>query len=296
LGADRAGRWRRLEITIITGLSGAGKSIAIKSMEDLGYFCVDNLPPSLLLKMVELGSQSDANIEHLAVGIDVRGGEFFDDLNESLAELDRGGIPYGIVFLEADDETLVKRFKETRRSHPISSAGGITESISRERERLQGLRGKADIVIDTSRINVHQLREQLMNQYRSGGASVLLEINLVSFGYKFGLPLDADMVFDLRFLPNPFWVDDLRDRDGMDSGVREYVLGQEESREFLDRIEALVTFLKNRFFREGRRYITLAMGCTGGQHRSVVMVEELAARLQAADWLVSVRHRDVRRR
>jgi len=265
-------------------------------MEDLGYFCVDNLPPSLLLKMVELGSQSDADIEHLAVGIDVRGGEFFEDLNESLAELDRGGIPYGIVFLEANDETLIKRFKETRRSHPIHSPGGITQSISEERDLLQALRGRADIVIDTSGINVHQLREQLTNQYRSGGASVLLEISLVSFGYKYGLPLDADMVFDLRFLPNPFWVDDLRDRDGTDTGVREYVLGQEESLEFLDRIESMVDFLKNKFFREGRRYITLAMGCTGGRHRSVVMVEELAARLQAADWLVNVRHRDIRRR
>lgn len=265
-------------------------------MEDLGYFCVDNLPPSLLLKMVELGSQSDANIEHLAVGIDVRGGEFFEDLNESLAELDRGEIPYGIVFLEANDETLIKRFKETRRSHPIQSPGGITESISKERDLLQALRGRANIVIDTSGINVHQLREQLMNQYRSGGASVLLEISLVSFGYKYGLPLDADMVFDLRFLPNPFWVDELRDRDGTDTGVREYVLGQEESQEFLDRIESMVDFVRNKFFREGRRYITLAMGCTGGRHRSVVMVDELAARLQAADWLVNVRHRDIRRR
>ena len=290
-----AGRCTRLEITIITGLSGAGKSVAIKSMEDLGYFCVDNLPPSLLLKMVELGSKSDAILEHLAVGIDVRGGEFFDDLNESLAELDRGDISYGIVFLEANDETLVKRFKETRRSHPIHSTG-ITDSISMERELLQSLRGRADIVIDTSGINVHQLREQLMNQYSSGGASVLLEISLVSFGYKYGLPLDADMVFDLRFLPNPFWVDDLRDRDGKDEDVREYVLDQEESREFLDRIVSLVDFLSSKFFREGRRYITLAMGCTGGQHRSVVRVEELAARLQAADWLVNVRHRDIRRR
>jgi UPF0042 nucleotide-binding protein len=200
------GRCMKMEITIITGLSGAGKSVAIKSMEDLGYFCVDNLPPSLLLKLVELSSQSDANIDHLAVGIDVRGGEFFEDLNESLDELDRGGIPYRIIFLEADDETLINRFKESRRSHPIPSQGGITESITMERELLQILRGRADIVIDTTRINVHQLREQLMNQYRSDGESILLEVSLVSFGYKYGLPLDADMVFDVRFLPNPYWL------------------------------------------------------------------------------------------
>lgn len=285
-----------MEITIITGLSGAGKSVAIKSMEDLGYFCVDNLPPSLLLKMVELGSQSDAGLEHLAVGIDVRGGEFFEDLSESLDELDRGGVPYRIVFLEADDETLIKRFKETRRSHPIHATGGISESIARERELLQALRGRADIVIDSSRINVHQLREQLMNQYRSEGEEVPLEISLVSFGYKHGLPLDADMVFDVRFLPNPFWMDDLRELDGSDPRVRDYVMSSRESAEFLDRVLELAQFLKDKFFREGRRYITLAMGCTGGQHRSVVLVEELASRLLASDWSVNVRHRDVHRR
>jgi UPF0042 nucleotide-binding protein len=285
-----------MEITIITGLSGAGKSIAIKSMEDLGYFCVDNLPPSLLLKMVELGSQSDASMENLAVGIDVRGGEFFEDLNESLGELDRGGVPYRIIFLEADEAALIKRFKETRRAHPIHAAGGISESISRERELLQTLRGRADIVIDTSRINVHQLREQLMNQYRSERETMLLEISLVSFGYKYGLPLDADMVFDVRFLPNPFWVDELRELDGSDRRVRDHVMASQESLEFLDRVYGLIQFLMEKFFREGRRYITLALGCTGGQHRSVVLVEELALRLAASDWAVNVRHRDVHRR
>jgi UPF0042 nucleotide-binding protein len=265
-------------------------------MEDLGYFCVDNLPPSLLLKMVELGSQSDADIEHLAVGIDVRGGDFFEDLNESLSELDRGNISYRIVFLEADDESLIRRFKETRRSHPINASGGISESINKERNLLQSLRGRADIVIDTSRINVHQLREQLMNHYRSEDASPLPEVSLVSFGYKYGLPLDADMVFDLRFLPNPFWVDELRGLSGRDEGVRNYVMSQEESREFIERLVSLIQFLKDKFFREGRRYITLAMGCTGGRHRSVVLVEELATRLEAEDWLVSVRHRDLHRR
>lgn len=257
---------------------------------------MDNLPPSLLLKMVELCSQSDIKIDHLAAVIDVRGGEFFEDLNESLAELDRGDISYRIVFLEADDETLIRRFKETRRSHPIHAPGGISESIAMERTRLQALRGRADIVIDTSKSNVHQLREQLMNQYRTEGISVPLEISLVSFGYKYGLPLDADMVLDLRFLPNPFWVDSLRDRDGKDQEVRVYVLSHEESIEFLDRMVSLIQFLKSRFVREGRRYITLALGCTGGRHRSVVMVEELASRLKAGDWSVNIRHRDAHRR
>lgn len=256
---------------------------------------MDNLPPSLLLKMVELSSQAESKIDHLAVVIDVRGGEFFEDLNESLSELDRGGISYRIVFLEASDEVLIRRFKETRRSHPLDAPGGISESIARERELLEVIRGRADIVLDTSKSNVHQLREQLMNQYRDEGRVIPLEASLVSFGYKFGLPLDADMVFDLRFLPNPFWVDELRERDGRDGEVRKYVLGQEESSGFLRRVEDLLVFSREKFIREGRRYITVAMGCTGGRHRSVVMVEELSNRLKEQGWSVSVRHRDVNR-
>lgn len=270
--------------------------MAIKSLEDLGYFCVDNLPPSLILKMVELVSQTESGIEHVAAVIDVRGGGLFDDLNQSLSELDRGNIAYRIIFLEADDETLIRRFKETRRTHPIQAPGGISESIALEREELESIRGRADIVIDTSRINVHQLREQLMNQYRAEGGEVPLEVSLVSFGYKFGLPLDADIVLDLRFLPNPFWVDELRELDGRDQEVKDYVLNQEESEEFLDRIQDLLQFLRERFIREGRRYITLAFGCTGGRHRSVVLVEDLASRLKAGGWSVSVRHRDAHRR
>lgn len=284
-----------MKITIITGLSGAGKSIAIKSLEDLGFFCVDNMPPALLMKMVELCSQGDRKIEQLAAVIDVRGGDFFEDLNAALEELDRGDIPYRIVFLEADDETVIRRFKETRRGHPIHAAGGISESIFRERELLQSLRGRADLVIDTSNISVHQLREQVMAHHAAVAESGLLETSLVSFGYKYGLPLDADMVFDARFLPNPFWVDELRDRAGTDAEVREYVLGHEESREFLDRLESLLLYLEDMYIREGRRYITIALGCTGGRHRSVVLAEELASRLRGAGWSVNVRHRDVRR-
>ncbi|MDI6874604.1 RNase adapter RapZ [Candidatus Solincola sp.] len=294
-GKPRRGRRKELEITIITGLSGAGKSVAIKSLEDLGYFCVDNLPPSLLLKMVELCSQGASSLEKLAAVIDVRGGEFFRDLNQALEELDRGNISYQIIFLEADEETLVRRFKETRRAHPLHSEGGILESIARERELLRGLRARADVVIDTSRSNVHQLREQIMNRYQAREAAESLEMSLVSFGYKYGLPLDADMVFDLRFLPNPFWVDDLREREGTDGRVRDFVLGQPESEEFLSRLQSLILYLKDRFVREGRRYVTLAMGCTGGRHRSVVLVEELARRLREAGIKVEVRHRDMDR-
>jgi RNase adapter protein RapZ len=253
------------------------------------------MPPALLMKMVELSSQGDNQIDHLAAVIDVRGGDFFEDLNTTLKELDRGAIPYRIIFLEADDETLIRRFKETRRGHPIHAEGGISESIAMERELLQSLRGRADLVIDSSKSNVHQLREQLMSHYLDAGEASPLEASLVSFGYKYGLPLDADIVFDLRFLPNPFWVDELRGRNGLDEDVRDYVLGQEESQEFLDRLESLLQYLKEKYVREGRRYITLALGCTGGMHRSVVLAEELASRLRAADWSVNVRHRDAHR-
>jgi len=246
--------------------------------------------------MVELSSQYDSKIDHLAAVIDVRGGEFFDELSESLAEMDRGGIKYSIIFLEADDATLIRRFKETRRSHPIQAAGGISESIARERELLQGLRGRADTVIDTSKSNIYQLREQLTNLYRSEGRDVPLEVSLVSFGYKFGLPLDADMVFDMRFLPNPFWVDELRDLNGTEAKVQDYILQQEDAREFLERALSLMQFLRNLFIREGRRYITLAFGCTGGRHRSVAVVEEMASRLEEMDWVVNIRHRDIQRR
>jgi len=265
-------------------------------MEDLGYFCVDNLPPSLVLKMVELCSQGDNKIDHLAVVIDVRGGEFFDDFDESLRELDRGQIPYRILFLEADDDSLIRRFKETRRSHPMHSEGGVAESIATERKVLRTLRGRADIVIDTSKTNVHELREQLMSEYQIGPESSLLEVGVVSFGYKYGIPLDADIVLDLRFLPNPFWVDALREMDGRDKEVKEYVLSSEECQEYLDRIESLMLFLRDKFIREGRRYMTVAVGCTGGQHRSVAIAEELAFRLSANDWWVKVRHRDAHRR
>lgn len=269
--------------------------MAIKSLEDLGYFCVDNLPPSLILKLVELCSQGAAALEKMAAVIDVRGGEFFQDLNQALDELDRGNIPYQIIFLEADDDTLVRRFKETRRSHPLHTEGSILESIARERELLQGLRARAHMVIDTSRSSVHQLREQIMNRYQAREGVESLEMSLVSFGYKYGLPLDADMVFDLRFLPNPFWVDELRDRDGTDPMVRDFVLGQPESEEFLSRLHSLILYLQDRFVREGRRYVTLALGCTGGRHRSVVLVEELAGRLREAGIRVDVRHRDMDR-
>lgn len=284
-----------LELTIITGLSGAGKSVAVKSLEDLGYFCVDNLPPQLLPKMVELCQQAE-RIDHLVAVIDVRGGQFFKDLSQVLEELDRGKVTYRILFLEADDATLIRRYKETRRTHPLHVEGGISQSIAEERKLLLPLKEKADMVIDTSLTSVKQLRELLTESFRPQEMeSSPLEFQLLSFGYKYGLPLDADMVFDLRFLSNPFWVDHLRMKSGLEDDVKEFVFSDARAGEFLDRVEELLLSLREGFVREGRRYLTVALGCTGGKHRSVALAEELARRLRLKGWTAVVRHRDLKR-
>jgi len=284
-----------LELTIITGLSGAGKSVAVKSLEDLGYFCVDNLPPQLLPKMVELCQQSE-KIDHLVAVIDVRGGQFFRDLFHVLEELDRGRVNYHILFLEADDATLIRRYKETRRTHPLHADGGISQSIAEERKLLLPLKERADMVIDTSLTSVRQLREIITESFRPAvkGTSPL-EVQLISFGYKYGLPLDADMVFDARFLANPFWVDHLREKSGLEAEVRDFVMSDSRAEEFLNRVEGLLTSLQEGFVREGRHFITVALGCTGGRHRSVALAEELARRLRDGGWTVVVRHRDLHR-
>ena len=284
-----------LELTIITGLSGAGKSVAVKSLEDLGYFCVDNLPPQLLPKMVELCQQSE-KIDHLVAVIDVRGGQFFRDLFHVLEELDRGRVNYHILFLEADDATLIRRYKETRRTHPLHADGGISQSIAEERKLLLPLKERADMVIDTSLTSVRQLREIITESFRPAvkGTSPL-EVQLISFGYKYGLPLDADMVFDARFLANPFWVDHLREKSGLEAEVRDFVMSDSRAEEFLNRVEGLLMSLQEGFVREGRHFITVALGCTGGRHRSVTLAEELARRLRDGGWTVVVRHRDLHR-
>lgn len=283
------------ELTIITGLSGAGKSVAVKSLEDLGYFCVDNLPPQLLPKMVELCQQS-GRIDHLVAVIDVRGGQFFGDFFRVLDELDRGNVDYRILFLEADDATLIRRYKETRRAHPLHVEGGIAQSIAEERKLLLPIKERADMIIDTSLTNVRQLRELITESFRPSKRDVSpLEVQIISFGYKYGLPLDADMVLDLRFLPNPFWVDGLREKTGLEPEVKDFVLSNGKAGEFLDRVEDLLANLHDGFVEEGRHYLTLALGCTGGRHRSVALAEELARRLRQRRWTVVVRHRDLGR-
>lgn len=282
------------EIVIITGLSGAGRSEAARCLEDLGWFVVDNLPPSLLGTMAELAARSQGAIAQVAVVVDVRGRQFFADLREGLDQLRARRVTPYIVFLEASDAALVRRFEHVRRPHPLQADGRLVDGITRERELTLELRGMADLIIETTDLNVHQLRDR-MDAVFAVGQSEAQRITLVSFGYKYGLPVDAEMVVDCRFLPNPHWIPDLRPHTGQDQSVRDYVLGQPGALEFLDRYAEILALQRPGYLHEGKRSLTLAVGCTGGKHRSVVMAEQLAERLSAAGAEVKVVHRDLGR-
>jgi len=279
---------------IISGMSGAGRSTAAKCLEDLGWFVVDNLPPALLPTMVELSGRTHGAVSRIGVVVDVRGREFFADLRTALDALDARGLQPRVVFLEAADEALVRRFDSVRRPHPLQGDGRVVDGIARERQLLEDLRGEADLVIDTAVLNVHELRAKISAAF-GGAAEQVLHAAIVSFGYKYGLPVDADLVADCRFLPNPHWVPELRPRTGLDDEVCRYVMGQPGAEEFLDSYTGLLRLLAQGYQREGKRYVTIAVGCTGGKHRSVAMSEELARRLAADGVDVNVVHRDLGR-
>ena len=278
------------DIVIITGMSGAGRSTAAKSLEDLGWFVVDNLPPALLPTMLDLVDR--ASLARVAAIVDVRSRAFSTDLKSAISSLAARGVSPHVVFLEASDEALVRRFENVRRPHPMQGTGTITDGIAAERELLREVRGDSDMVLDTSALNVHELRSR-MHAYFGGDAVTGLRLNIVSFGYKYGLPVDADLVADCRFLPNPHWVPSLRPLSGCDAAVRDYVLSQPGAAEFLDAYLAVLEVSLAGFEREGKRYVTLAVGCTGGKHRSVAIAEQIAARLGGRD--VTVSHRDLGR-
>jgi UPF0042 nucleotide-binding protein len=278
---------------VITGLSGAGKSYAIKCFEDMGYYCVDNLPPTLIPTFADLCAQSARGISRIALGIDVRAGEYLRPLADVLSLLRARGDATEVLFLEASEEALVRRYHESRRRHPV--AGPLLDSIRMERKLLADLRELADRVIDTSHITVHQLKQMLGELYGEPTPQAGLRVNLVSFGYKFGIPYDADLVFDCRFLPNPFFVPDLKAHDGRAPAVRQFVIDNPDSRELMSRIEALLTYVLPLYRREGRAYLTVAVGCTGGRHRSVALVEELRAFFDKRGLPLSITHRDVDR-
>lgn len=278
------------DIVIITGMSGAGRSTAAKSLEDLGWFVVDNLPPALLPTMLDLADR--ASLAGVAAIVDVRSRAFSTDLKSAISSLGARGVTPHVLFLEASDAVLVQRFENVRRPHPMQGAGTITDGITAERELLREIRGDADIVLDTAALNVHELRAR-MHGYFGGDSVTGLRLNIVSFGYKYGLPVDADLVADCRFLPNPHWVPGLSPLSGLDAAVRDYVLGQPAATAFLSAYLQVLDVSLAGFEREGKRYVTLAVGCTGGKHRSVAMAEQLAARLAGRD--VTVSHRDLGR-
>lgn len=285
----------KLRCVVITGLSGAGKSYAIKCFEDMGYFCVDNLPTTLIPTFAELCIQSTRQIRRIALGIDVREGEYLNHLLEILQALRVKGHPTEVLFLEAGDEALVRRYNETRRRHPLAAEGNVLEGIRAERKMLADLREIADRIVDTSHISVHQLKDLLVESYGAPRTRLPLSVSLVSFGYKHGIPYDADLVFDVRFLPNPHFVTELRPLDGRHPAVRDFVLQDERSAEFTERLKDLLRFLLPLYQREGKAYLAIAIGCTGGRHRSVALVEELRAFLEAQGIPPTVSHRDVNR-
>ena len=280
--------------TIITGLSGAGRSEAAKCLEDLGYFVVDNLPPALLPKMAELASKPGGP-GRVAIVLDVRGGVFFGELSKALEELDTLSIPYAILYLEASDEDLVNRYAATRHRHPLAPADRVIEGIRKERLMMESLRGDADLIVDTSGLSPHELRERLREAFSDAPPEQGLQVSLISFGYKYGSPRDADVVIDVRFLPNPHWIDELRPLPGTDERVRTYVKGQQTYREFMRRLRSLLGFMVPGFVAEGKSYLTVAVGCTGGRHRSVVIVDDLEKFFRDKGMPATVDHRDLDR-
>jgi UPF0042 nucleotide-binding protein len=282
------------EFLVVTGMSGAGRSTAAASLEDMGWFVIDNLPPALIMKMADLTNVPGAEIERVALVVGRGGSEYFDDLPEVLEALRANRNRVRVLFLDASDDVLIRRYEGTRRRHPMA-ARGVEESIADERRLLAPVRDEADLLIDTGELNTNQLRTRVIEAFGGEGAGSGMQTSVVSFGYKYGLPLDVDLVLDCRFLPNPFWIEELRPYSGLEEPVRDYVLSQPETKDFLDKVDELLTGILPSFVREGKSYLTIALGCTGGRHRSVALAVALGERLSAHGHPVSVFHRDVER-
>jgi len=287
---------KRNELLILTGMSGAGRSTVAHSLEDLGWYVVDNLPPALLPALAK--QSKDGDLPALAVVVDVRGGKFFDDLNEALAKLKSEGIEFRLLFLDASDQSLVARFESTRRPHPLQAGDRISDGIDRERAKLHELRESADVVIDTSNLNVHQLAKRTSEIFAEGMIEGV-RLNILSFGYKYGIPADADLVLDCRFIPNPHWVPELRPLSGLDKAVSDRVFANEGVTEFVAAYVKLIKDMLPGYIREGKKYLTVAIGCTGGKHRSVAISTEIAKQLSATGSELSISahavHRDLGR-
>ncbi len=282
-----------MDVIIVTGLSGAGKSQAINCMEDLGYYCIDNMPPALINSFLDLIMRDKVAVEKAAFTIDIRGGEFFDDLKSSLEDLEEAGLKFRVMFLEASDEVLIRRFNETRRAHPLACAGNTLEGITLERQRLLEIRKISDYVIDTSNMKTAQLKEEIKKLLLSEKEDPNFTISIQSFGYKHGIPLDADMVFDMRFIPNPYYLKSMRKLTGNSEKVSNYVMKFPETREFLNTVHELINRLIPSYVREGKFHLVIAIGCTGGQHRSVAVANELSKRFLEEGKRVITVHRDL---
>lgn len=282
------------QIVVVTGLSGAGRSTALRVLEDAGFFCVDNLPPALAPELLGLVS-SEGKLERVGLGIDVRTGAFLAGAEETLSTLEASGYAVQVIFLDCADEVLVRRFSETRRPHSLARSGDLHKAISGERERLSGLRNRADVIIDTTEFNVHDLRRHLIDYIGRDPEQSSMVVRMLSFGFKYGIPVHADLVFDLRFLPNPHFVDELRPKTGMDPEVASYVLDAPETQELLGHLRPLLDYVVPQYAREGKAYLTVAFGCTGGRHRSVAMAEALGRELGSRHEVV-VSHRDAGRK
>lgn len=281
-----------MKFVIVTGMSGAGKTTVLKFLEDIGFFCVDNLPPALITKFSQLCFEQDGSIDKVALGIDIRGGKLFHDLFSSLEELKNDGYDYEILYLDASDATLIKRYKETRRSHPLSKGGSIETGIGKERSMLMEVRKRATYIIDTSSILTRELREQIYKIFNENDKFDSLIIKVCSFGYKYGIPMDSDLVFDVRFLPNPYYIQELKELTGNDDPVASYVMSFDESKVFLDKLTEMLEFLIPKYISEGKNQLVISVGCTGGKHRSVTLANELYARLMK-NHSVIISHNDI---
>ena len=283
-----------MRLVVVTGMSGSGKRTAMKMLEDVGYYCVDNLPVRLIDKFVELVSQKNTELTKVAMGLDARADEPFEEVVKLLKTIRDGNIHLEILFLETSDQTLLRRYKESRRVHPLAPEGGrVEEGIEREREILEGIKGISDYIIDTSNLLTRELKEEIDRIFVEDRAYNNLMVNIMSFGFKNGIPQDADLVFDVRFLPNPFYVENLKNLTGLDEPVQDYVMGYKESEEFLSMLENMLRFLIPNYIKEGKYQLVVAIGCTGGHHRSVTLAEQLYKRLENGDYGITLSHRDI---
>ena len=283
-----------MRMVIVTGMSGAGKSTALKVLEDIGYFCVDNLPIPLFLKFVEMSAQPDANLDKVAIGIDIRGGRSFARLAEELDVLKEKEIPHEILYLDAGDDVLVKRYKETRRSHPLAKDGRLDKGIAAERKELEFLKMRATYIIDTRNLLTRELNQEIRKIFVEGKEYKNLYVTILSFGFKYGIPSDADLVFDVRFLPNPYYIEELKEKTGQDKAVQQYVMDNDKAPVFLEKVTDLLEFLLPNYILEGKNQLVIAVGCTGGKHRSVTLANAIYEKMkEKEDYGFRIEHRDI---